>query len=139
MTDRLTPARRSKNMASIRSKDTKPELIVRRLLHLLGFRYRVHVDSLPGKPDIVFRKRRKIIEVRGCFWHGHDCKEGKRVPKSKIEYWKSKIAGNRLRDQTQVQTLLHDRWSLLIVWECEINDLKALTKRLHAFLEDDVS
>ena len=139
MTDRLTPARRSKNMASIRSKDTKPELIVRRLLHLLGFRYRLHVSSLPGKPDIVFRKRRKIIEVRGCFWHGHDCKEGTRVPKSNTDYWKSKIARNRLRDLTQSQTLFHERWNVLIVWECEITDLKALTKRLQAFLEDDVS
>jgi DNA mismatch endonuclease (patch repair protein) len=112
-----TSAERSANMARIRSKDTKPEMLVRKALHKLGFRYRLHVRDLPGRPDIVLPKYRTIIEVKGCFWHGHTCIDG-RVPKSNSDYWVPKLARNQARDRANMRRLRSLGWSVHCVWEC---------------------
>lgn len=123
-------------MAAIRSKGMKPEMIVRRLVHSLGFRYRLHSKTLPGKPDLVFRSRKKIIFVHGCFWHQHDdpaCLDG-RLPKSRPEYWIPKLSKNRARDQRNIEALQESGWSALVVWECETRDLTVLQQKLRDFL-----
>lgn len=97
----------------------KPELLVRSIAHRLGFRFRLHAKDLPGKPDLVFRSKRKVIFVNGCFWHGHDCKEGRRVPKSNVDYWLSKITRNKERDVAARKQLEADGWDVLTIWECE--------------------
>ncbi len=119
MVDVHTPERRSKNMRAIRSKDTKPELLLRRLLHAQGFRFRLHRKDLPGKPDIVLPKYRAAIQVHGCFWHGHKCYLFK-TPKSQTEFWLNKINTNRTRDEQQNKALIDSGWRLLIVWECAL-------------------
>lgn len=114
----------------------KPEMIVRRLVHSLGFRYRLHNKKLPGKPDLVFKSRKKIIFVHGCFWHQHDdpaCLDG-RLPKSRPEYWIPKLSKNRERDQRNIGALRESGWSVLVVWECETRDLPALQQKLLGFL-----
>lgn len=125
---------RRKIMRSVKSKNTTPEMQVRRLLHSLGYRYRLHKDNLPGRPDIVFTKKKKAIFVNGCFWHGHDCKRGKRIPKSNREYWIKKINRNRERDIYNVEMLLSKGWKVLILWECELKDKDKLRQRLIDFL-----
>lgn len=126
---------RSENMRRIRGKDTSPELTVRRLLRDLGFSgYRLHRKDLPGKPDIVYAGRRKVIFVHGCFWHGHDCKTGIREPKSNREYWLPKVEGNRQRDAAHIADLVSRGWSVLTVWECELGDTGGLAARLVSFL-----
>jgi DNA mismatch endonuclease, patch repair protein len=132
--DNLTPEERSKQMSLIRSKDTKPELLVRRLVHALGYRYRLHRVDLPGKPDIVFSSKRKVIFVHGCFWHGHKCRLG-RVPKSSIDYWTNKISTNQNRDKRNVQLLRGLGWKCLIVWECRLSQERNLADRITRFLE----
>lgn len=129
-------ASRSANMARIRSKDTKPELLVRQALHRLGFRFRLHVAELPGRPDIVLPRHRKIIEVRGCFWHGHTCIDG-RVPKSNQDYWVPKLRRNRTRDSTNTRKLRQLGWSVRSLWECQVcklsrPELEGLLRRLLA-------
>lgn len=120
MTDKLSPKRRSANMRNIRSKHTSPEMAVRRLVHGMGFRYRLHVPALPGKPDLVFPALRKIIEVCGCFWHQHEgCIEG-RIPKSRIEYWKPKLSRNIKRDRDNEKRLKKLGWKVLVLWECDL-------------------
>lgn len=124
-------------MAAVRNKDTKPELVVRRLCWGLGYRYRLHDKRLAGKPDLVFRGRRKVIFVHGCFWHQHpedSCKLA-RLPKSRLDFWKPKLEGNRDRDQRVRSVLEADGWSVLVVWECETHDLDALRERVLAFFE----
>ena len=111
---------RSRTMSAIKAKDTGPELIVRRLLHKLGYRYRLHLKGLPGKPDLVFSKRRKVIEIRGCFWHGHGCRMGK-PPQSRLEYWIPKIAATKERDAHNMAALKADGWCVLELWECRIH------------------
>ena len=126
-------------MGRIRGKDTKPEMAVRRLLHGLGYRYRLHRKDLPGKPDLVFGKRRKIIFVHGCFWHQHpdpQCRGG-RIPKSRLDYWGPKLARNVERDAVNEGLLKADGWDVLTVWECEIKHLETLAPRLVEFLEDN--
>lgn len=135
--DVLTPARRSANMARIRSRDTKPEMIVRRILHAAGYRYRLHGKGLPGKPDLVVRSRRKVVFVHGCFWHQHDqenCLDG-RKPKSNTVYWHSKLESNVDRDRDHVARLEADGWQVEVVWECETERPDELLDRLQAFLE----
>ncbi len=134
MTDRLTPERRSENMRRIRAVDTSPELIVRRLAHSLGFRFRLHARNLPGKPDLVFPRLRKIILVHGCFWHVHEGCIESHVPKTRLEYWGPKLEGNRRRDRANAANLEELGWKILVVWECETANAKALTKRLSRFL-----
>jgi len=119
-------------MRAIRHKDTKPEIMVRRLLHRMGYRFRVHRRDLPGKPDIVLPARRKIVLVNGCFWHGHECIP--RLPKSRTEYWAPKIAGNRERDRRNVAALERLGWEVLVLWECATNDGTDLARILAAFL-----
>lgn len=138
MTDTIDPARRSRNMSRIRGRDTKPEMAVRRLLHRMGYRYRLHRKDLPGKPDIVCGPRRKVIFVHGCFWHGHSCKRGRRVPKSNVEYWQAKIARNVERHSDQLSELTATGWTGLTLWECELADTDALAQCLRAFLDETV-
>lgn len=127
---------RSANMRAIRSKGMKPELAVRSLVHRLGFRFRLHRADLPGKPDLVFGPRRKVIFVHGCFWHSHDCKVA-HDPKSNRGYWAPKLERNRKRDENNLAELATIGWEPLVVWECETRDGVALAKRLKAFLGRD--
>lgn len=124
---------RSANMRAIRSKDMQPELMVRRLVHKLGYRFRLHAKHLFGKPDLVFPSRRKIIFVHGCFWHSHGCKNS-HVPKSNISYWEPKLERNRMRDSEALKSLADAGWDCLVVWECEIDDESKLAKRVCKFL-----
>lgn len=125
-------------MRAIRSKNMKPEMAVRKLLHALGYRYRLHAKDLPGKPDIVFRNRRKCIFVHGCYWHQHPdpaCPDS-RLPQSNLEYWLPKLARNVERDASHLATLKSAGWQVAVVWECEIKDIVQLTGRLRRFLDD---
>lgn len=132
--DKLTPERRSANMRAIRSKDMKPEILVRRLAHSLGYRFRLHRKDLPGKPDLAFIGKRKAIFVHGCFWHQHDaCREG-RPPRSNSSYWFPKLARNVERDLENVRDLAKGGWQTLTVWECETKDREALSRRIAEFL-----
>lgn len=131
----MSPSQRSAHMAKIRSGDTKPELRLRRLLHHQGYRYRLHDRKLPGRPDLVFSGRRKVIFVHGCFWHGHDCPAGTRLPKSNTEFWAEKRRNNRRRDATQLEQLHALGWSVLIVWECEMKDTEELVAETRYFLD----
>ena len=135
MTDRLTQAQRSENMRRIRSTDSRPEMVVRRLLHGLGYRYRLHVRSLPGKPDLVFGPRRAIIFIHGCFWHRHPGCPNTSTPASRTEFWLTKFAQNQARDERTVDTLLKLGWRVEVVWECEVRSKMHLTKRLTTFLD----
>ncbi|MET1410737.1 very short patch repair endonuclease [Roseibium sp. HPY-6] len=125
MADIVSAKTRSRMMAGIKGKDTKPEMVIRSALHKANFRYRLHNRRLPGKPDLVFRKWRAVLFVHGCFWHGHDCHLFK-MPKTRTGFWKDKIAGNVARDQKAVVELLYDGWRVGIVWECA---LKGKTRR----------
>jgi DNA mismatch endonuclease Vsr len=126
---------RSENMRRIRSKDTAPELKVRSLVHRLGYRFRLHRKDLPGKPDLVFPSRRKVIFVHGCFWHGHDCPSVARTPKTNTGYWVEKIQRNAERDVRHQSELKSLGWDVLVVWECELRDAEALSSRITSFLE----
>ena len=127
--------RRSWMMSRIKSKNTKPELVVRRLLFSMGYRYRLHYKKLPGRPDLAFLGRKKVIFVNGCFWHGHStCRYG-RLPKSRVEYWHAKIEQNRARDKRNTALLEADGWQVLTVWQCETINMKKLAHRLIAFIE----
>jgi DNA mismatch endonuclease (patch repair protein) len=132
--DRFDPETRARTMRAVRSRDTGPELVVRRICHAIGARYRLDDPRYPGRPDLVFPRRRKAIFVHGCFWHGHDCPSGAPAPKANADYWAFKIAGNRARDQRTSEALSALGFSALVVWECEIRDQAALTARLQAFL-----
>ena len=122
-------------MAAIRGKNTKPELIVRRLLHRLGYRFRLHQKGIIGRPDLVFRSRRKVIFVHGCFWHMHDCRYGRVRPRTNVAFWKEKRVANVERDLRTLTALRADDWESLVVWECETRDLSALERGLLAFLD----
>lgn len=132
--DTRTPEQRRRIMRAVKSKDTKPELAVRRLLYRLGYRYRLHPKGLPGRPDIAFLGRRKAIFVHGCFWHGHECAKG-RSPKSRLEYWQPKLEQNATRDRTKMEQLESLGWQSLVIWQCEIEDSDDLRKRLRIFLD----
>lgn len=134
MVDSISPALRSEIMSRVRSKDTRPEMIVRRMLHKAGYRYRLHVASLPGKPDLVFIGRRKAIFVHGCFWHMHEGCARARVPKSRVEFWTEKLRANKERDERNLIELRRQGWSVLIVWECQLEEA-ALLDELRLFLE----
>jgi len=131
--DTHTTAQRRKNMQAVKSKNTKPELAVRRALFARGYRFRLHRRDLPGSPDIVFPGRKKAVLIHGCFWHGHDCPRG-RAPKTRVDFWRDKIEKNRARDKRNHENLEQLGWSSLTVWECEIKDLESLLKRLSTFL-----
>lgn len=138
MADRITEARRSWNMGRIGAKDTRPEMIVRRIVHGMGYRYRLHRKDLPGKPDLVFGPRHAVIFVHGCFWHQHPdpaCKIA-RIPKSRLEYWRPKLARNTERDREHIEALEGAGWRVLTVWECETKAgcREELSDRLRSFL-----
>jgi len=125
---------RSRIMRSVKSENTLPELVVRSTLHRLGYRFRLHRPDLPGKPDIVFPRDQKVIFVHGCFWHGHDCVRGARVPKTNRAYWLSKIARNKARYSTQLSALEALGWQALTIWECQCRDVPALTRVMNRYL-----
>lgn len=132
--DILAPAERSKRMALVRAKDTKPELVVRRLVHSLGYRYRLHAANLHGRPDMVFGLLKGVIFVHGCFWHRHPGCRNNRTPKSRLEYWLPKLRANRYRDRKVQRALAKDGWSSLVIWECELKNLGSVRQRVVAFL-----
>lgn len=133
MADHLGPVARSRLMARVRPKDTKPEMLVRRLVHGMGIGYRLHRRDLPGTPDLVFAGRRKVVFVHGCFWHQHDCSRGSR-PGSNREFWNRKLDKNIARDRANLSALKASGWSVLVVWECETRDPDVLQRRLRRFL-----
>lgn len=135
--DIVPPEKRSRMMAGIKGKNTKPELVVRKLVHGMGLRYRLHRKDLPGSPDIVFSRMKKVIFVHGCFWHRHlGCKFAY-TPKSNTLFWEDKLEGNVRRDALTLKALDALGWQVLIVWECEVSDLFALTRKVTLFLEVD--
>lgn len=139
MADTLTPSARSERMSLVRGRDTKPEWVVRRLIHGLGYRYRLQARDLPGRPDIVFRKRKKAIFVHGCFWHRHPdpaCKLA-RLPKTRLDFWLPKLEDNRQRDIANVERLMAMGWQVLLVWECELRNREQLRNILQRFIEGD--
>lgn len=122
-------------MRAVSGKDTSAELIVRRLAHSLGYRYRLHRKSLPGTPDLVFPARRAVIFVHGCFWHQHDCRRGARIPKTRRDYWVPKLRKNQERDRLNQRRLRATGWRVLVIWECQIGKRTVLARRLRRFLE----
>lgn len=134
MTDVYPPEKRSAVMRRVKGKDTTPELKVRRALTALGARYRLNRRDLPGSPDIVMPGRRLAIFVHGCFWHGHDCARGSRVPKANREYWTAKVARNVARDQRTAAELAAAGWRVETIWECDLKEAAALTDRLQRLL-----
>lgn len=141
MADTLSPKLRSQRMSLVKAADTKPEMVVRRLVHALGFRYRLHVRSLPGTPDLVFPRLHKVIFIHGCFWHRHRRKSCKlaRLPKSRLDFWVAKLEGNRIRDLKNKKVLRQAGWSVLEVWECQLGNIDALSKRILYFLDDEIT
>jgi DNA mismatch endonuclease, patch repair protein len=137
MVDIVTPAKRSATMAKVRSRDSGPEMTVRRLVYSLGYRFRLHDKRLPGTPDLSLPGRGKVIFVHGCFWHRHPdphCKLA-RLPKSRLNYWLPKLAANRRRDLQNMEALTSAGWRVLEIWQCELKDLDGLEQRLISFLE----
>ena len=138
MADTRTPEQRSRIMASVGSRDTGPEKTVRKLLHGMGYRYRLHVSNLPGRPDIVLPRYRKVIFIHGCFWHGHlGCSKSGR-PKSNVSYWNEKIERNRQRDSSAVRSLHNLEWNVLVIWQCQLRDIERLRKRIERYFADGI-
>jgi len=137
MTDLLSEEQRSLRMALIKSKNSKPEVRLRKLIYSLGYRYRLHVPELPGKPDIVFPGRKKVIFMHGCFWHRHSTQRCRltRLPKSRLEYWRPKLEANHQRDIRNRRRLKGLGWQSLVIWECEMANLEMISRRVAAFLE----
>lgn len=134
MVDHVSADVRRRIMASVQTKDTGPEMLVRGMLHALGYRYRLHRKDLPGSPDLVFPRLRKVVFVHGCFWHGHGCQWG-RLPQSKLDYWGPKIEANRERDARNVAALGQAGWGVLIIWQCELRERESALEKLCAFLD----
>ena len=132
--DRITTHQRSENMRRIKGRNSAPELAVRRVAHNLGYRFRLHQAGLPGRPDIVFSARRKVIFVHGCFWHRHDNCKYAYTPKSRTEFWLSKFKANVARDAKALAELVDSGWGVLVIWECETGDANVLASRLISFL-----
>lgn len=133
--DILSPKERSERMSRVRSKDTKPELLVRRLTHSMGYRYRLHYGKLPGRPDMVFPGRKKVIFVHGCFWHLHEGCPLNRPPRSRADYWLPKLRGNKERDARNQAQLREQGWDILVVWECKLKAPAELASRIRKFLD----
>lgn len=133
--DTLSPEERSERMGHVRNKDTKPEMAVRRLVHGLGYRYRLHGKDIPGHPDVVFRSRKKVIFVHGCFWHRHEGCPLCRWPKSRLDFWKPKLEANRERDRENQRRLAEMGWTYLVIWECEVKEPQRLATRVTEFLQ----
>jgi DNA mismatch endonuclease (patch repair protein) len=134
MADVFSPAKRSAIMSRISGRNTRPEIVVRKIVHNLGYRFRLHRKDLPGKPDVVLPRHQKIIFVNGCFWHGHArCRRAK-LPSSNTAFWQKKLAGNKARDKEVKRRLRRAGWEVLVVWQCEINQHDILLRRLESFL-----
>ncbi|MGH7905529.1 MAG: very short patch repair endonuclease [Candidatus Binataceae bacterium] len=134
---REDPGKRSRIMRAVKSRDTSPERRVRSVIHRLGYRFSLRRDELPGKPDLTFPRLRSVVFVHGCFWHGHGCRRGARVPKTNVEYWTRKISRNRVRDAKIRTELRRLGWKTLILWECQLKDESAVRRRVVAFLNRD--
>ena len=134
--DTVTRQRRSEIMSRIRSSGTRPEMAVRRLVHGMGYRYRLHDHRLPGRPDLVFAPRQRVIFVHGCFWHRHPGCRLARTPKSRVDFWRPKLDGNRQRDLLKQRELANLGWRSLVIWECQLADLDSVAERVTAFLDD---
>lgn len=136
MADVFTPEKRSAIMARIKGENTKPEILARKLVHSLGYRFRLHSKRLPGKPDLVFPRHEKIIFVHGCFWHAHaGCSRGV-LPSTNTKFWQKKISGNQTRDRMVKRKLNKDGWRVLVIWQCETKNITRLTKRLERFFAE---
>jgi DNA mismatch endonuclease (patch repair protein) len=135
MVDNVSASERSRVMRSVPSANTRPEVLVRKLLHRMGYRFRLHADDLPGKPDIVFRTRRKVVFIHGCFWHGHSCERDRR-PSTNSDYWSGKARGNRRRDRGVQTDLKRAGWNVFVVWECALRNPEDVLTALKAFLGD---
>ena len=133
--DTFSPQQRSEIMRRVRSEDTKPEMTVRRLVHGRGFRYRLHVKDLPGHPDLVFPRTKKIVFVHGCYWHAHGCPASE-LPESHRDYWEAKLQRNAERDKRNLRELRKVGWDVFTVWECQTRNLERLTRRLVRFLSE---
>lgn len=134
MVDVHTREQRSFNMSQIRDKNTKPEIIIRSMVHRMGFRFRLHDKSLPGKPDIVLPRHKKVIFVHGCFWHLHNCKYGRVKPATNADFWQAKRLSNKLRDKRNLAELRKTGWKILIIWECWLKTPAKIQKSLQSFL-----
>ncbi|MFN3152108.1 very short patch repair endonuclease [Bremerella sp.] len=134
--DTVDKRKRSQIMSLVGQKNTRPEMIVRRTLHALGFRYRLHVNSLPGSPDIVLPRFRKVIFVHGCYWHRHGCAKTT-TPKSNSEFWKNKFDQNKRRDRKAMRDIRRLGWQSIVIWECQLNDIERLRLKLVRFLQSD--
>ena len=134
MTDVFQPDERSRIMSLIQGKNTKPERIVRSIVHRLGYRFRLHRRDLPGTPDLVLPKLRSVIFVHGCFWHMHSCHKGRRTPVTNRKFWQEKRSANASRDRRAVRRLRRAGWRVLVVWECQLRDVDAIAKKLQMFL-----
>lgn len=133
MADRMSPADRSLLMAKVKRSNTKPEMVVRRLLHARGWRYRLHVKGMPGTPDLVFPSRKAVLFVNGCFWHGHTCRLG-RLPSSRPEFWVPKIRANRERDGRKIGQLTSEGWRVLTIWQCSLSRPEVVLQEIESFL-----
>ncbi|EMH6929975.1 TPA: very short patch repair endonuclease [Pseudomonas aeruginosa] len=135
--DRLSVEQRSRLMSRVKGKNTAPELVVRRLVFGMGYRYRLHLKNLPGRPDLAFLGRKKVIFVNGCFWHGHTgCRYGQ-LPKTRLEYWQDKIERNKKRDEENIYSLETNGWQVLTIWQCELRNIEHLREKLSNFMEMD--
>lgn len=137
MVDVLTKKQRSFNMSRIKGKDTKPEFIVRKIIHGLGYRYRLHVNNLPGKPDIVLPRHKKIIFVHGCFWHRHNCRYGRVRPATRRKFWEVKLKGNKERDKIKLRELRKNGWTVMTIWECQTRKPEKIIDKIIDFLEQN--
>ena len=135
MSDIFSFQKRSDIMSKIGGKNTKPEILVRKFLFSKGFRYRINVKTLPGKPDIVLPKYKTVIFINGCFWHGHNCKKGK-LPSSNLDFWREKISNNKSRDDKNSDLLIKLGWKVIIIWQCEISNVNNREIRLEFLLEE---
>jgi DNA mismatch endonuclease vsr len=132
--DRISPEQRSQNMAQVKSKNTKPEMLVRSLLHRMGYRFRLHIKTLPGHPDVVLPRYKAVIFVHGCFWHRHEGCKRATMPATRTEFWRKKIDGNQSRDRRNLTALEELGYRCLVIWQCEMKDIEALKMRLSEFL-----
>ncbi|MCW5775653.1 MAG: DNA mismatch endonuclease Vsr [Phycisphaeraceae bacterium] len=137
MRDRLSPEQRSRNLRAIKGRDTRPEWIVRRLLHAMGYRFLLHRRDLPGRPDVVLPRHRVAVLIHGCFWHRHSCARGRSEPSTRRAFWRAKFAGNVERDRRAVRALRREGWRVLVVWECQTRDMEQLRRQLARFLQGD--
>jgi len=137
LTDTVSSEQRRWIMSRVKSANTAPELLVRSMVHRMGYRFRLHRRDLPGVPDLAFPRLKKVIFVHGCFWHGHDCPRGRRLPQTNAEYWTEKLRKNQARDSRNQARLEELGWEVLVLWECELKDLETLRSKLEAFLADN--